>query len=224
MKRERTMLLVKRAILATTIVFVTCCAPACRQGGPPHPQPRQLFAGYIREGLGEVRAVNGCQPPSYGMVEDDSELTVLDTGEVEYRISTGILCNDSRPVLEPDAHLGFRWKERLPEKVFRYKLSDVELSKFKAFLERGDVGRLESFFSSAPAPAQYRFTIWHPTGPRDIEVIGFNFHPKVPQQFSEQPILGLGAIICVARNLAQRASKTVEAPAWCHGVEPFASE
>jgi hypothetical protein len=157
-------------------------------------------------------------------VQEDSDLTVLANGEIEYQISTGILCNGSRPVLEPDSHFGFRWKERLPEKVFRYKLSDGELSKFKVFLERGDVVRLESFFSAAPAPAQYRFTIGHLTAPQDIEVLGFNFQPKIPQQFSGQPVLGLGAIICVARNLAQRASQTVEAPAWCHGVEPFASE
>jgi len=224
LKRQCTMLLVKSAILATTVILLTCCAPSCSQSVPPRPQPRQLFAAYIREGLGEVRTINECQPPSYGMVQNDSELTVLDNGEVEYRISTGILCNDSRPVLEPDTHFGFRWKERLPEKVFRCKLSDVELNKFKAFLERGDVVRAESFLSAAPAPAEYRFSIEHLTGAQNLEVTGFHFYPKVPQQVSGQQVSGLNAIICVARNLAQRASKTSEAPAWCHGVEPFASE
>lgn len=213
------MLLVKSAILAMTVILLTCCTLSCRQSVSPRPQPRQLFAAYIRDGLGEARTINECQPPSYGMVQNDSELTVLDNGEVEYRISTGILCNDSRPVLEPDTHFDFRWKERLPEKVFRYKLSDVELNKFKAFLERGDVVRTGSFFSAAPAPAHYKFIIGHVTRPQSLEVIGFNFQPKVPQRVS-----GLSAIICVARNLAQRATKTAEAPAWCHGIEPFASE
>jgi hypothetical protein len=216
------MVLVKAEILATTIILLTCCAPSCSRGAPPRPQPRQLFAAYIREGLGgAVRTINECQPRPYGLVQDDSELTVLDDGEVGYRISTGILCNDSRPVLEPDTHFGFRWKERLPEKVFRYKLSDVELNKFKAFLERGDIVRAESLFSEAPARAEYRFIIGHQALSQNIEVIGFNFYPKVPPG---QQVLGLSAIICVARNLAQRASTTVEAPSWCRGVEPFASE
>lgn len=98
------------------------------------------------------------------------------------------------------------------------------MNKFKAFLERGDVVRQGSFFSAAAAPAQYRFIIERPTGPQNIEVMGFHFHPNVPQQVSGQQVSGLSAIICVAKDLAQRASKTAEAPAWCHGVEPFASE
>jgi hypothetical protein len=224
LKRQCTMLLVKSAILATTVILLTCCAPSCSQSVPPRPQPRQLFAAYIREGLGEERTINECQPPSYGMVQNDSELTVPDNGDVEYRISTGILCDDSRPVVEPDTHFGFRWKERLPEKVFRCKLSEVELSKFKAFLERGDVVRVESFFSAAPAQAHYIFMIGHLARPQNIEVIGFNFYRNVPQRFSGQHVSGLSAIICVAKDLAQRASKTTETPAWCQGVEPFASE
>jgi hypothetical protein len=148
------MLLMKNAILVTTIILLTGCAPSCSQSVPPHPQSRQLFAPYIREGLGEERTINECKPRPYGMVQDDSELTVLDSGEVGYRISTGTLCNDSRPVVEPDTHFGFRWKERLPEKVFRYKLSDVELNKFTAFLERVEVVRQENFLSAAPAPAE----------------------------------------------------------------------
>jgi len=213
--------LVKSAILATTIILLTCCAPSCSRSAQPRPQPRQLFAAYIREGRGDVTIPNGCQPPSNGMMQNDSELTVQGNGEVEYRISTGILCNDFLAVLVPDPHFGFKWKERLPEKVFRYKLSDVELNRFKAFLERGDVVRVESLFSEAPAPAEYRFIIGHQALSQNIQVIGFNFYAKVPPG---QQVPGLSAIVCVARNLAQRASTTVEAPAWCHGVGPFASE
>jgi len=58
--------------------------PSCHQSVPPHPQPRQLFAAYIREGLGEVRTTNECQPQPYGMAQNDTELTVLDNGEVGY--------------------------------------------------------------------------------------------------------------------------------------------
>lgn len=80
------------------------------------------------------------------------------------------------------------------------------MNKFKAFLERGDVVRQGSFFSAAAAPAQYRFIIERPTGPQNIEVMGFHFHPNVPQQVSGQQVSGLSAIICVAKDLAQRES------------------
>lgn len=212
----------KGAVLASAIL-ATCCAQFCGRSASFQPQPRQLLAAYTREGFGRTRTIQECHPQSYGMVQDDSELTVSDDGEVTYRVSTGILCNDSRPVLEPDAHFGFRWKERLPEKVFRSKLSEAELNKFKAFLERGDVVGQQSFLSAAPAPAEYKFIIRHQTGPQTIEVIGFNFQPKLPQQVSGQSVSGLSAIICVAKILAHRMSNTVEAPAWCQAFDPFGS-
>jgi len=216
------MLLVKTAIVATALILANCYAPSCRRTAPPQLQPRQLFASYIREG-GQERTIHECQPRPYGMVQDDSELTVSDDGEVRYRVSTGILCDGTRPVLEPDAHFGSRWKERLPEKVFRSKLSETELKNFKNFLEREDVVKQGSFLSEAPAPAQYKFIIGHLTRPQTIEVMGFNFYPT-PQQVSGQRVSGLGAIVCVARNLAHRTSQTAEVPAWCQGVEPFGSK
>ena len=175
-------------------------------------------------GFGQERTINECQPKPSGMVQDDSELTVSDDGKVGYRISTGILCDGARPALEPDAHFGFRWKQRLPERVVRYKLSETELNKFKAILEREDVVRLHSFLSAAPASAEYRFTIWHSDRPTDIEVVGFDSYPGLPPQVSGQDVSGLTAIVCVARALAHNASKTVEVPRWCKGNEPFDSK
>jgi len=102
---------VKSVILGTAIVLAICYAPSCRRSASPQPQPKQLFAAYIREGLGQARFINECQPRTYGMVQDDSELTVTDEGEVKYRRSTGILCQDFRPVLEPDAHFVLAQRE-----------------------------------------------------------------------------------------------------------------
>jgi len=89
------MLLVKRAIVAIAITVGTWCAASCHHGDAPKPDPRQLLAAYIREGFGQARTINECQPQPYGIVQDDSDL--LDNGEIGYRISTGILCGDSRP-------------------------------------------------------------------------------------------------------------------------------
>lgn len=220
---QRTLTLVKGTVLATTILAI-CWAQSCRRGAFSQPQPRELFAAYIREGLGQTRMINECQPRQYGLVEDDSELTVLDDGEIKYRVSTGILCNGSRPIIEPDAHFGSRWKDRLPEKGFRSKLSRDELDKLKTFLEREDVLRQESFLSAAPAPAEYRFIIARQTGIQNIEVIGFAFRGKSEEKMSGQNVSGVSAIICLAKTLAHRTSNSAEGPAWCQGFEPFGSK
>jgi hypothetical protein len=139
----------------------------------------------------------------------DSRLTVLEDGEVEYRVSSWKICSKEGAKNGPDCSWWpFRWDDA-HEQVFQGKLDGPALDHLRTLLNRDDIKGFSGYANAGPGVGEFRISIDREKGRQLIAVIGFN-----PQYGWQPPLTDL---ICEAKTIAQYSSKSETLPPWCNG-------
>jgi hypothetical protein len=178
------------------------------------PQARPLFTQHERQSPTSVRPNPLCRPEPYERTITYSEVTVFDSREVVYRISTEVPCLGQRV---DDPPLARRWEAPSgTAAVFRYTLSALEFEDFKAFLDRADVQGIRSFMNAGPGVGDFNLAIARPAGTQNIDVLSLS-----PTHFQLVDDPALIHVICKAKEMAGRSSRSSELPDWCRNVRPL---
>ena len=177
-----------------------CCPDA-------FPQDRPLFTQHERQLHAAARPNPLCTPSPYETVITYSELTVFESREVVYRISTVVPCLGQ--VVDPP------WSSRWDAPggtatVSRDMLSAPELERFKVFLDRADVKGIESFRNAGPGVGDFKIAIVRPSGDQNIDVLSL-----LPTHFQLVNSPALIHLICKAKDMARIASHAGQLPDWC---------
>lgn len=93
------------------------------------PQARPLFTQHERQSQAAARPNPLCKPEPYESPITYSEVTVFDSREVVYRISTVVPCLGD----VGDPPFARRWEPGATASIFRHKLSEPEFEQFKSF-------------------------------------------------------------------------------------------
>lgn len=170
-------------------------------------QDRPMFTQHERQLHGAARPNSLCQPSPYETVVTYSELTVSDSREVVYRISTVVPCLGQ--VADPPWAL--RWDAPSGTvTVFRHTLSALAFERFKIFLDRADVKGIESFRNAGPGVGDFKIAIARPSGDQNVDVLSL-----LPTHFQLVNNPALIHLICKAKDIARTASRAGQLPAWC---------
>jgi hypothetical protein len=200
--------------MPTTIVRVLLLAGgAMLWGTAAFPQARPLFTQHERQAHADARPNPRCKPEPYETARTYSEVTVFDSREVEYRISTVVRCL-GQPA---DPSSVSRWDPPADTaKVFRATLAAPDFEQFKAFLDRADVRDLHDFMNAGPGVGDFKIAITRAAGPQNIEVLSL-----LPNhvELLERP--ALIHLVCQAKEMARRASRSGELPDWCRNARPL---
>jgi hypothetical protein len=175
------------------------------------PQARTLFTQHERQSHADARPNPLCRPEPYETPITYSEVTVFDSREVVYQISTEVRCLGQRV---DDPPLARRWEAPSgTASVFRYRLSALEFEQFTAFLDRADVLDLRSFMNAGPGVGDFKVAIARPAGTQNIDVISLS-----PTHFQLVNDPALIHVICKAKEMARMSSSSSELPDWCRNV------
>jgi hypothetical protein len=183
-----------------------CCSDA-------YPQDQPLLTQHERQSHPAARPNPLCKPSPYETPITYSELTVFDSREVVYQISTVVPCLGQ--VVDPP--LGQRWDAPGGTKaVFQYRLSVREFEKLKTFLDRADVKSIDSFLNAGPGVGDFKIAITRPSGTQNIEVL--SLMPNHDQLVKNPALVHL---VCTAKDIARISSKSGELPDWCRNARPL---
>jgi hypothetical protein len=186
-------------LISIASVFVSCRTPTA---------PKQILKVDSREASKVAEPDKSCKLSGLRTLLTDSELIVLDDGAVQYRTSVGKLCLGERPETLPDHRWGFRWANS-EQQSFQTRLDRSELDGLKSLLDRDEVKRLEGYANAGPAVGDFEIEVSRPESPQKVYVLGFR-----PYSWTQRDA-PLSELICEAKTIAQRASKTAALPDWC---------
>jgi hypothetical protein len=179
-------------------------------GADAFPQARPLFTQHERQ-RAAARPNPLCRPEPYETQISHSEVTVFDTREVVYQISTIVSC------LGQVGDLALRWEAPSgTATVFRSRLSEPDFEQLKIFLDRADVRGIQSFMNAGPGVGDFEVTIVRPVGTQNIKVISLS-----PNHFELVDDPSLIHVICKAKEIARVASRSGELPEWCRNDRPL---
>ena len=123
-------------MLARIMLVVLVAGGAFFCGSDAFPQPRPLFTQHERQSHAAARPNSLCKPEPYEAPITYSEVSVFDTREVVYQISTVVPCLGQ----VGDPPFALRWEApRGTAVVFRSRLSTPEFEQLKICLDRADV-------------------------------------------------------------------------------------
>lgn len=177
------------------------------------PQARPLFTQHERQSHAAARPNSLCKPEPYETPITYSELSVFDSREVVYRISTVVPCLGH----VGDPPLVLRWEApNATAVVFRSRLSTPEFEQLRLLLERPDVQGIQSFMNAGPGVGDFKVAIARPTGTQIIEVASLS-----PNHFQLVADPSLIHVICKAKEMARIASRSGELPEWCRTARPL---
>jgi hypothetical protein len=179
------------------------------------PQARPLFTQHERQSQMAAHPNPACKPEPYETpIITYSEITVFDSREVVYRISTEVPCRGPQV---GDPPLARRWEAPSgTAAVFRYRLSTLEFEQFKAFLERADVQSIHSFMNAGPGVGDFKVAIARSAGTQNIDVVSLS-----PDHFQLVNDPALIHVVCKAKEIGRMASSSGELPDWCRNVRPL---
>lgn len=178
-----------------------------------HPQDRPLFTQQERQSHSVARPNPLCKPSPYETPITYSELTVFDSGEVVYQTSAVAPCLGQAG----DPPWGLRWEGPSSSTfVFRYRLSALEFTQLKTFLDRADVKEISSFMNAGPGVGDFKIAIARPTGIQNIDVL--SLMPNHVQLVKDPALIHL---ICKAKDMGRIASNSGELPGWCRDAKPL---
>jgi len=176
------------------------------------PQARPLFTQHERQSHAAARPNPLCRPEPYETPITYSELTVFDSREIVYQISTVVPCLGH----VGDPPLAHRWEAPSGKAaVFRSTLSAPEFERLKVFLDRADVRHIQSFMNAGPGVGDFKIAISRPAGTQRIEVLSLS-----PSHFQLVDDPSLIHVICKAKDMARVASPSSELPEWCRKARP----
>ena len=176
-------------------------------------QARPLFTQHERQSRSPARPNPLCRPEPYETPITYSELTVFDSREIVYRISTVVPCLGQ--VADPP--LAHRWETSSgTAAVFRSTLSAPEFEQLEIFLNRADVRGIQSFMNAGPGVGDFKVAITRPAGTQNIEV--FSLSPNHFQLVDDPSLIHL---VCKAKEMARIASGSGELPEWCRNAKPL---
>jgi hypothetical protein len=177
------------------------------------PQDHPLLTQHERQLHSSARPNPLCKPSPYETSITYSELTVFDSGEVKYEISTVVPCLGQ--VVDPP--WGLRWDAPGGTKaVFQYRLSLPELEHLKTFLDRQDVKGIGLFMNAGPGVGDFKIAIARASGTQNIEVLSL-----MPNHVQLVKYPALIHLICRAKDMARFSSKSGELPDWCRNAPPL---
>ena len=183
-----------------------CCTDAFPQAWP-------LFTQHERQSHAAARPNPLCRPEPYETAITYSQVTVFDSREVVYQISTAVPCLGQAG----DPPLALRWEAPSgTAAVFRYRLSAPEFDQLKTFLERADVQGIHSFMNAGPGVGAFKVAIARPTGTQNIDVVSLS--PDHFQLINDPALIHL---ICKAKEMARISSGSGELPDWCRNARPL---
>jgi hypothetical protein len=175
------------------------------------PQARPLFTEHERQAAARPNPL--CTPEPYETQITYSEVTVLDSREIVYRISTVVLCRGQ----VGDPPFALRWEAPSgTAAVFRSRLSAPEFEQLKIFLDRADVRAIQSFMNAGPGVGDFKVAIARPAGTQNIEVVSLS-----PNHFQLVDDPSLIHLVCKAKAMARIASRSGEPPEWCRNARPL---
>jgi hypothetical protein len=182
-------------------------------GTDAFPQARPLFTQHERQSRAAARPNPLCKPEPYETSITYSELTVFDSREIVYQISTVVPCLGQ--VADPP--LAHRWAApNGPAAVFRSTLSAPEFEQLKIFLNRADVRGIQSFMNAGPGVGDFKIAISRPAGAQNIEVVSLS-----PNHFQLVDNPSLIHLLCRAKEMARIASRSGGLPEWCRKARPL---
>jgi len=177
------------------------------------PQARPLFTQHERQSHAAVRPNPLCRPEPYETPITYSELTVFDSREVVYQISTVVPCLGQ----VGDPSLALRWEAPAgPVAVFRSRLSVPEFDQLKTFLDRADVQGIQPFMNAGPGVGDFKIAIARPAGTQNIDVVSLS-----PNHFQLVNDPALIHLVCKAKQMARMSSRSAELPEWCRNARPL---
>ena len=186
---------------------------ASLSGSDAFPQARPLFTQQERQSHADVRPNPLCRPEPYETPISYSELSVFDSREIVYRISTVAPCLGH----VGDPPLAHRWEAPGgTAAVFRSTLSAADFEQLEIFLDRADVRALQSFMNAGPGVGDFKVAIARSGGTQSIEVLSLS--PNHVQLLDDPSLIHL---ICKAKALARIASHDGELPEWCRKARPL---
>jgi hypothetical protein len=201
--------------MPTTIARVLLLAGgALLWGTAAFPQAPPLFTQRERQAQAPARSNSRCKPEPYDKTITFSEITVLESREVEYRISTLTPCLGE--VGNPPFAL--RWDAPHSGKatVSHYTLPATDFEQFKIFLDREDVRDIHDFMNAGPGVGDFKIAITRAAGPQNIEVVSLS--PNHIELVARPALIHL---VCQAKEMARRASRSGELPDWCRNARPL---
>jgi hypothetical protein len=134
-----------------------------------------------------------------------SILTVLDDGNVEYRVVSD--CFDRSRWSCPPSAL---------EKVFHYALTTQQFAEFRNLLERQEIREVADFLNAAPISNDYDIEIPRPEGVQRVQILAW-----MPNHLELEQHPALIYLVCKAKEIEHRASGTQEMPDWCKALPPL---
>jgi hypothetical protein len=178
-----------------------------------HAQDRPLFTQHERQSHAAARPNPLCKPSPYETPISYSELTVFDSGEVVYQTSAVAPCLGQAV----DPPWGLRWDAPSgATSVFRYRLSSLELTQLKTFLDRADVKGIGSFMNAGPGVGDFKIAIARPAGLQNVDVLSL-----MPDHVQLVKYPALIHLICMAKEMGRIASNSGELPGWCSDAKPL---
>ena len=175
---------------------------ACSGGTEAFPQARPLFTQHERQSHAAARPNPLCRPEPYETPITYSEVTVFDSREVVYRISTVVPCLGQ--VVDPP--LARRWEAPSgTAAVFRYRLSGRSSSSSRSFLIARTYRAFGSFMNAGPGVGDFKVAIARPAGTQNIEVVSLS-----PNHFQLVNDPSLIHLICKAKEMARMSSRSGE--------------
>jgi len=200
-------------MLARIVLFLLVAGGGFFCGTDAFPQARPLFTQHERQSHAAARPSSLCKPEPYETPITFSEVSVFDTREVVYQISTVVTCLGQ----VGDPPLALRWEvPSATAVVFRFRLSTLEFEQFKIFLDRADVHGIQSFMNAGPGVGDFKIAIARPTGTQNIEVASLS-----PNHFQLVADPSLIHVICKAKEMARIASRSGQLPEWCRNARPL---
>ena len=178
-----------------------------------YPQARPLLTQRERQSHAAARPNPRCKPEPYETPISYSEVTVFDSREVVYQISTVVPCLGQAG----DPPLALRWEAPSgTAAVFRSRLSAPEFEQLKIFLDRPDVQGIQSFMNAGPGVGDFKIAIARPAGTQNIDVVALS-----PNHFQLVNDPSLIHLVCKAKEMARMSSRSVELPEWCRNARPL---
>ena len=200
-------------MLARIMLFLLVAGGAFFCGTDAFPQARPLFTQHERQSHAAARPNSLCKPEPYETPITYSEVSVFDTREVVYQISTVVPCLGQ----VGDPPFALRWEgPSATAVVFRSRLSTPEFEQLRIFLDRADVQGIQSFMNAGPGVGDFKVAIARPTGTQIIEVASLS-----PNHFQLVADPSLIHVICKAKEMARIASRSGELPEWCRNARPL---
>lgn len=182
-------------------------------GADSFPQARPLFTQHERQSHAAARPNSLCRPEPYETPITYSEVSVFDTREVVYQMSTVVPCLGQ----VGDPPFALRWEAPgATAVVYRSRLSTPEYEQLKIFLDRADVRAIQSFMNAGRGVGDFKVAIARPTGTQNIEVASLS-----PDHFQLVADPSLIHVVCKAKEMARIASRSGELPEWCRNARPL---